>query len=101
MDALGSGRGGRLEERRSGDRGLQRQQRRADDPEAQVPVGLCGQLRVTAGVLHLHTADDSVRVRGYGDCRQRTDQRRGDADTLQLLRDRCAATMAAPSPGHL
>jgi len=101
MDALGGGRGGRLEERGPGHRRLQRQQRRPDDPQAQVTVGLRGQLRVTAGVLHLHTADDPVGVGGNGDRRQRADQRRGNADSLELLRDRCAATMAAPSPGNL
>jgi len=101
MDALGGGRGGRLEERGPGDRRLQGQQRRADDPEAQIAVGLGGQLRVTAGVLDLHTADDPVGVGGDGDRGQRADQRRGNADSLELLRDRCAATMAAASPGHL
>src|SRR5262245_63841131 len=52
-------------------------------------------------MLNLHAPYDSVGVRGNRDRRQRADERRGNADSLQLLRNRCAATMAAPSAGYL
>src|SRR5438105_13100759 len=86
-----------IEEGRPGHRRGQRAQRRADDPEPVLVVLVGAEGRVAADVLDPTATDDAVGAGGEGQVVDGRDEGDGDAGPLDLLGDRCAATIAGPS----
>src|SRR5712691_5930227 len=88
---------GRIEQRRSRHGGGQRSERGANDLEPVLAILGGAERGVAAHVLDPTAAHHPVGAGGQREVVDGRDQRDRDADPLDLLGDRCAATIAGPS----
>jgi len=87
----------RLKQSRVGDLGLNRIKRSPSDPQHQLAVLLRRQGRIPAQVLDADPLDHAMGADRKRDRGKSAHHGYDEALPLQLLRDRCAATVTAPS----
>src|SRR5215475_3150901 len=90
---------GRIEQRGATHLGSERPQRRLDDAQAILAVLLGSEVGVAADVLDAAAAHHAVGTRRQGQVVDGRDHGHRDARALDLLGDRCPATIAGPSRG--